>query len=111
MSRTLISLHEAAEDLNAGNCQLRTEVVMRVAGNETRWMLELDAQRKTYDDRGQLHYFVVLMRADIEIGEGEPPPEALWSYAPLNELDVITRVFGIDPDACAWTRSSRYAKE
>ena len=52
-----------------------------------------------------------LSRADIEYGEGEPPPEVLWSYAPLDAVDVVTRVFGFDPDARISTKGSRYASE
>jgi hypothetical protein len=83
MSTPLVSLREAADDSNADKCYLQTVVELHVGDVVTRWVLELDAQRWMYDDYGRMEYFVVMSRADIEFGEGEPPPEVLWSYAPL----------------------------
>lgn len=111
MSTPLVSLREAAHDSNAGKCYLQTVVELHVGDVVTRWVLELDAERWAYDANGRLQYLVVLSREDIEIGEGEPPPEVLWSWAPIDGVDVVTRVFGIDPDARIWTKGSRYTEE
>ncbi len=38
--------------------------------------------------------------------EGDPPPEELWGYAALEDVDVVVvRVFGVDPDARIWTNA------
>lgn len=44
--------------------------------------------------------------------EGDPPPEELWGYAALEDMEVVVvRVFGVDPDARIWTKRSRYSME
>lgn len=111
MSAPLVSLREFADDSNAGKCYVRTDVELHVGEVVTRWELRLDGRRLSYDPHGRLMYEVLLSRADIQFGEGEPPPEVLWSYAPLDDVDVVTRVFGIDPDARIWTKGSNYATE
>jgi hypothetical protein len=59
-------------------------VELHIGDVVTRWVLTLDGRRLAYDNYGRLLYGVLLSRADIAIGEGEPPPEVLWSYAPLD---------------------------
>ncbi len=110
MSKPLVSLREAADDFNAGKCRLQTAVEVRVGDDVTRWELTLDSEWMMYDNYGRPTYGLVLGRMDIMVGEGEPPPEALWGLGP-RDVDVITRVFGIDADARVWTKGSMYAKE
>lgn len=110
MSKPLVSLREAAEDFNAGKCQLQTEMLVRIGDAETRWELTLDAQWASYDYYGRPVYHMFLHRADITLGEPELEPDALSGAGP-RDVDVIAQVFGIDLDARVWTKSSLYDKE
>jgi hypothetical protein len=117
MNAPLVSLREAANDSNPGAWDVRTAVEMHVGAVLTRWELTLFPEPQIFDNHGRPVYKVSLSRADIEMSagdtpEGDPPPEALWGYAALEDLDVVVvRVFGVDPDARIWTKRSRYPKE
>ena len=108
MYEPLVSLREAANDFNTGEWRLETIVELDVRAVVTRWVLDLTASPRVYDTNGRPIYHVALCRADIETGiYGEPPPEALWSWGPLDDmLAIINRVFDIDPDARIWAKSS-----
>jgi hypothetical protein len=110
MNKPLVSLREAADDFNAGKCQLQTGVEVRVGHGVARWELVLDTELVVYDNYGRPMYSAVLYRTDIELGEGEPPPEALWGGGP-RDVDVVAHAFGIDLDARVWTKGSKYAKD
>src|SRR5258707_926509 len=110
MSKPLVSLREAAEDFNAGKCQLRTDVLVRVGNAETRWELVIDTEWVTYDNHGRPMYRTLLRRADIQLGEPEWEPDAMSGAGP-RDVDIIVEVFGIDPDARVWTKGSTYARE
>jgi hypothetical protein len=112
MNTPLVSLREAANDSNPGEWDLQTAVEMHVGAVMTRWELTLFPEPQIFDNHGRPVYKVVLSRADIEMSEGEPPHEALWGYAALEDMDVVVvRVFGVDPDARIWTKRSRYTKK
>jgi hypothetical protein len=106
----LVSLREVAADFNAGRCQLRTEVDVRIGDDSTCWELVLDTEWVVYGPDGRPTYSLVLCRSDLEIGEGEPPPEALWGSGP-RDMETVLRVFGIDPDARVWRKGSMYSAE
>jgi hypothetical protein len=117
MNTPLVSLREAANDPNPGEWDIQTAVEMHVGGVMTRWVLTLFPESQIFDNHGRPVYKVSLSRADIEMSEGDtpegdPPPEELWGYAALEDMDVVVvRVFGVDPDARIWTKRSRYTKE
>ena len=106
----LVSLREVADDFNAGKCQLRTYIELRIGDNVTHWELTLDTEWVVYGPDGRPQYDARMRRIGISSGEGEPPPEELWGQGP-RDADVITTVFGIDPDAHVWVKGSMYAKD
>jgi hypothetical protein len=108
MTTELVSLRDAAEDFNAGKCQLQTEVLVRIGNNDIRWELMIDTEWVVYDNYGRPTYSTVLRRADIPTGEGDPPPEVLYGGGP-RDVNVIANAFGIDLDARIWTKGSMYS--
>jgi hypothetical protein len=110
MGKPLMSLREASEDFNAGKCQLRTEVEMRVGDAVTRWELVVDGEFVTYDNHGRPMYNAYMHRAVITLGEPEWEPDMMQSAGP-RDVHVIAEVFGISLDAAVWTKGSAYAKE
>jgi hypothetical protein len=115
MSTPLVSLREAAEDFNAGKCQLRTEMLVRIGDAETRWELVVETEWEAlrwgqYDDHGRPLYQMLLYRADAFSGEPESRPDEFWGLGP-RDVGVIAEVFGINPDARVWTKGTKLAKE
>lgn len=80
---------------------------MHVGGMETYWVLIIDTEWPVYDGYGRLTYDLILMRPDLALGEGEPPPEALWGRG-ARDVELLIRIFGIDPDARIWRKGSMY---
>jgi hypothetical protein len=110
MSKPLVSLREAADDFNAGKCQLRTELEVHVGDAVTRWELRLDTEWVQYDNHMRPMYQMLIYRADVTLGEPEWRPDSVMGYG-QRDVAVVAQVFGIDPDARVWTKGSMYDAE
>jgi hypothetical protein len=109
MSMPLVSLREAADDFNAGKCQLRSDVEVRIGDDVARWVLVIDTEWACYDNHGRPMYRMLMHRADVTLGEPEWEPDVLTGAGP-RDVDIIAAVFGIDPDARVWAKGSAYTK-
>jgi hypothetical protein len=109
MNEALVTLREAADEFNAGACELRTEALIRIGNAVTTWAVVIDGELGQYDNHGRLSYHLNLHRPDITLGEPQWEPDVFTGFGPC-DVEVISQIFGIDLDARVWRKGYRNAK-
>jgi hypothetical protein len=98
---TLVSLREIAFKLKAQECNIQTDVVMRIGDSETPWILAIDTDFPDYDTEGYPHYWAYLHRADFMPGERQFALDVTDTWGGLDR-DVIAQQFGVEIDSRVW---------
>ncbi len=107
MNEALVTLREVTEAFNAGACELRTQVLVRIGDAETTWELVIDTEWAAYDNHGRPAFTMYMHRPDVTLGEPQLEPDR-FSGGGTRDVEVISQVFGIDLDARVWRKGSIY---